>query len=528
MPIACPRRSSGARSTIQVTPAVKTQPSPRPTTSRAKIRPGDAERQEQQQPGDDADRHARPCGPSCARAGRRAARRSGRPTSAEIANAPTTTPTATLPAPSSSLTYRGRIGSTAPIARKQSSVAEKTPSERAVASARPAGAADAAGAGVHRAHAPLPPRPSYRALDFAARRKAPACVSRDNHGQMTTEASSAPPERAYEPRPSFHDELFEDDGTPRPVAAALLDGARSAWAPTASATPGTAATRSSCSRGSRSRRSARTARAASARSRSTSSRGSSPAPEWRTLKRGPRAAHPRAQPLRRRRLPRARDRPRGHRPLEPRRRPLALRARRPRDPPAGRRLLPRRRLRPRARQRRHVEGARGQRPHAVGHLLRAREPRRDGAAGARTSSTPTACGRSTSTRSCCSPRCARSRRRPTARRRSSSGRPGPMNSAYFEHAFLARQMGVELVEASDLVVRDEVLYMRTTARPRPRPRGLPAPRRRLHRSARVPRRTRCSACRASCAPTAPGRSRSPTRSAPASPTTRRSTTTCRR
>jgi uncharacterized circularly permuted ATP-grasp superfamily protein len=40
--------------------------------------------------------------------------------------------------------------------------------------------------------------------------------------------------------------------------------------------------------------------------------------------------------------------------------------------------------------------------------------------------------------------------------------PGPMNSAYFEHAFLARQMGVELVEASDLVVRDDVLYMRTT------------------------------------------------------------------
>ena len=33
--------------------------------------------------------------------------------------------------------------------------------------------------------------------------------------------------------------------------------------------------------------------------------------------------------------------------------------------------------------------------------------------------------------------------------------PGPGNSAYFEHAFLARQMGVELVEASDLVVRDD-------------------------------------------------------------------------
>src|SRR5439155_8941138 len=41
--------------------------------------------------------------------------------------------------------------------------------------------------------------------------------------------------------------------------------------------------------------------------------------------------------------------------------------------------------------------------------------------------------------------------------------PGPANSAYFEHAFLARTMGVELVEASDLVVRDEVCYMRTTS-----------------------------------------------------------------
>ena len=40
--------------------------------------------------------------------------------------------------------------------------------------------------------------------------------------------------------------------------------------------------------------------------------------------------------------------------------------------------------------------------------------------------------------------------------------PGAANSAYFEHAFLARQMGVELVEASDLVVRDGVCYMRTT------------------------------------------------------------------
>lgn len=39
--------------------------------------------------------------------------------------------------------------------------------------------------------------------------------------------------------------------------------------------------------------------------------------------------------------------------------------------------------------------------------------------------------------------------------------PGIYNSAYFEHSFLARQMGVLLVEGSDLVVEDDVLYART-------------------------------------------------------------------
>mgnify|MGYP001438310938 CR=1 FL=1 len=43
--------------------------------------------------------------------------------------------------------------------------------------------------------------------------------------------------------------------------------------------------------------------------------------------------------------------------------------------------------------------------------------------------------------------------------------PGIYNSAYFEHAFLAQQMGVELVEGQDLFVRDEHLYMRTTQGP---------------------------------------------------------------
>jgi uncharacterized circularly permuted ATP-grasp superfamily protein len=40
--------------------------------------------------------------------------------------------------------------------------------------------------------------------------------------------------------------------------------------------------------------------------------------------------------------------------------------------------------------------------------------------------------------------------------------PGPYNSAYFEHSFLAQQMGVELVEGRDLVVRDGFVFMRTT------------------------------------------------------------------
>jgi uncharacterized circularly permuted ATP-grasp superfamily protein len=44
--------------------------------------------------------------------------------------------------------------------------------------------------------------------------------------------------------------------------------------------------------------------------------------------------------------------------------------------------------------------------------------------------------------------------------------PGAFNSAYFEHAFLAQQMGVELVEGADLFVRDDTVYARTTHGPR--------------------------------------------------------------
>ena len=41
--------------------------------------------------------------------------------------------------------------------------------------------------------------------------------------------------------------------------------------------------------------------------------------------------------------------------------------------------------------------------------------------------------------------------------------PGIHNSAYFEHSFLAQQMGIELVEGNDLVVMDGYVYMRTTS-----------------------------------------------------------------
>ena len=44
--------------------------------------------------------------------------------------------------------------------------------------------------------------------------------------------------------------------------------------------------------------------------------------------------------------------------------------------------------------------------------------------------------------------------------------PGMYNSAYFEHAFLAQQMGIELVEGQDLFVKDDFVYMRTTRGPK--------------------------------------------------------------
>jgi uncharacterized circularly permuted ATP-grasp superfamily protein len=44
--------------------------------------------------------------------------------------------------------------------------------------------------------------------------------------------------------------------------------------------------------------------------------------------------------------------------------------------------------------------------------------------------------------------------------------PGVFNSAYFEHSFLARHMGIDLVEPSDLFVDDDTVFVRTTHGPR--------------------------------------------------------------
>ncbi len=44
--------------------------------------------------------------------------------------------------------------------------------------------------------------------------------------------------------------------------------------------------------------------------------------------------------------------------------------------------------------------------------------------------------------------------------------PGQYNSAYYEHCFLADEMGVEVVEGADLFVQDDIVFMRTTAGPK--------------------------------------------------------------
>ena len=73
------------------------------------------------------------------------------------------------------------------------------------------------------------------------------------------------------------------------------------------------------------------------------------------------------------------------------------------------------------------------------------------------------CARCRTTRSGCWPRCAAAAPAGVPTRASSCSRPGVYNSAYFEHAWLARAMGVELVEGRDLVCSGGVVRMRDTS-----------------------------------------------------------------
>lgn len=97
--------------------------------------------------------------------------------------------------------------------------------------------------------------------------------------------------------------------------------------------------------------------------------------------------------------------------------------------------------------------------------------------------------------------------------------PGAHNSAYFEHTYLARQMGIEIVEGRDLMVKDDCVFMLTT-------KGLQQVHviyRRIDDDFLDPtvfRRDSVLGCRASSAPSARAMSPWPTPSAPASRTTR--------
>ena len=106
--------------------------------------------------------------------------------------------------------------------------------------------------------------------------------------------------------------------------------------------------------------------------------------------------------------------------------------------------------------------------------------------------------------------------------------PGPMNETYFEHAYLARYLGMLLVEGEDLTVRDDGVFIRTVSGLRARRGAAAAARCRFRRSARAQCARRGSASPASFRPCATARSSSPTRLAPASPKRARCSPSCRR
>ena len=124
----------------------------------------------------------------------------------------------------------------------------------------------------------------------------------------------------------------------------------------------------------------------------------------------------------------------------------------------------------------------------------------------------------------------RSRRAGRRRRRRRAWcccRPGPYNSAYFEHSFLARHMGVELVLGQDLFVARRQGLPEDDPRAAAGGRDLSPRRRRFPRPGGVPARQPARRARPVRRLSRPATSPWPTPSAPASPTTRRSTRSSR-
>ena len=205
-----------------------------------------------------------------------------------------------------------------------------------------------------------------------------------------------------------------------------------------------------------------------------------------------------------------------------------LPARVPRRPPGVRRVGPHLRQRPRPRRRRHDVRARGQPARAVGRQLRAREPAHLQAGLRRPVRAPEHPARSTPTPTSCSKLLVVARaRRPSTDPYVVVLTPGIYNSAYFEHSFLAQRMGVELVEGRDLVVGDDdCVYMRTIGGLAAGRRDLPPHRRPVPRPRGVPPRLDARRARADAGLAGRQRRPSPTRPAPAWPTTRSSTPGC--
>ncbi len=194
--------------------------------------------------------------------------------------------------------------------------------------------------------------------------------------------------------------------------------------------------------------------------------------------------------------------------------------------------VPHRHLRPclrhryRARRNRRLPGAGGQCAHAVRRLLRRREPPHDGAHVPRSDRRHRGAAASTITGCACTRALTEIAPSGDADPQVVLLSPGIYNSAYFEHVFLAREMGVPLVEGRDLIVEDGRVWMRTTA-------GL-APVHTIYRRLNddfldpdVFNPDSMLGVRGLIDVWRRGGWRSPTRSAPASPTTRRSTPTCR-